>query len=764
MKSHKLLVPLAAILIFFNYTLYTALSNQQSRRIEATVAERLDIKVAESENSMHLIVAALELMGKRWEARGSTPRNEWANDATQIIRSLPGLRTLEWVDANHVVRWIVPQAGNERLQNLSLDADTSRRDALLLAKKERKTVVTRSLDFEEGGKEFVINSPVFIGERFDGYIVGVVSSHEFFSNIGKRTDASNREWLRVTFEQLPLFDSRSNLDDEKNDSKFASQNLTLLGLPLHFQGGASPQEMVVLSSHLPSVVLSAGLLISLLLLGTAHLTQRTQRLLRNAELESKRFNQVFESSPSAMLMSDSQGRIAMANVQAERSFGYAREEMIGRAIEMLIPQQFRHHHPELRNGYLHSPQSRGMGVGRELYGLHKDGTEFPLEIGLSPIDTHTGKMFLASVVDITERKRQSEIIKKNLKELDRMSHTAKVGGWEVDVASNVLSWTEETYRIHGLPLDAQPTLEDAVNFYAPEARPVIQAAVDHAMATGEGWDVELPLLRTTGERIWVRAMGQVEFAHAVPVRLTGTLQDVTARKLVMNELARRNSELDNFAYVASHDLKSPLRGIDQLATWLAEDLEGTIPASAVEHLRLMRVRINRLENLLDNLLAYSRAGRIEGSPEMLDCGALVREVFELCRGNGVFSLKLEGDFPEFVTSRTPLELVFRNLINNAIKHHDRTDGEITVKVLAIHDQFEFSVADDGAGIAPEHFERVFGMFQTLRPRDAVEGSGMGLAIVKKTIESFGGTIQVAAHAPRGVVFTFTWPARMDKQG
>ncbi len=236
------------------------------------------------------------------------------------------------------------------------------------------------------------------------------------------------------------------------------------------------------------------------------------------------------------------------------------------------------------------------------------------------------------------------------------------------------------------------------------------------------------------------------------------VQQRTAQLEATNaELSKNNRELDAFAYVASHDLKSPLRGIDQLATWITEDLSETLDPDTATHLRLMRNRINRMEMLLSDLLAYSRAGRVTQELSKVDTHTLVSETFDLLSLSHLMGFSVADNMPIFVTLHTPLELVFRNLLNNAIKHHDHPEGYIKVEVETLAEGYAFIVSDDGPGIAPEHHERVFGMFQTLRPRDEVEGSGMGLAIVKKTVESVGGTITLTSDGLRGASFRFTWP-------
>ena len=221
------------------------------------------------------------------------------------------------------------------------------------------------------------------------------------------------------------------------------------------------------------------------------------------------------------------------------------------------------------------------------------------------------------------------------------------------------------------------------------------------------------------------------------------------------ELAKNNRDLDAFAYIASHDLKSPLRGINQLATWITEDLGENLSADTKNHLQLMLSRIARMEMLLDDLLAYSRVGRSGQELILVDTSRLIDEAFDLLSPSRSFALLVGPDMPTFTTSRTPLELIFRNLIANAIKHHDRVDGTININVDALPDAFAFTVSDDGPGIPPEHQERVFGMFQTLRSRD--EGSGMGLAMVRKAVECVGGTISLTSDGKRGTAFRFTWP-------
>jgi PAS domain S-box-containing protein len=218
-------------------------------------------------------------------------------------------------------------------------------------------------------------------------------------------------------------------------------------------------------------------------------------------------------------------------------------------------------------------------------------------------------------------------------------------------------------------------------------------------------------------------------------------------------------ELDQFAYVASHDLKAPLRGIANLAQWLQDDLGESLPEESAEHMRLLQGRVRRMEALIDAILAYSRVGRVRTPAERLETGDVVREAIDLLAPPAEVELHVASDLPIVESERVPLEQVFMNLLSNAIKYTvgTRPDPEVRVAWRDAGDHVEFSVSDNGPGIAPEYHERIWGIFQTLAARDKVEGTGIGLALVKKTVEGRGGTVGLESDSGSGAVFRFTWP-------
>ncbi len=234
-------------------------------------------------------------------------------------------------------------------------------------------------------------------------------------------------------------------------------------------------------------------------------------------------------------------------------------------------------------------------------------------------------------------------------------------------------------------------------------------------------------------------------------RMTAVLAQTTS------VLEKRNAELDQFAYIVSHDLKAPLRAIANLSQWIEEDLEDRLTEDTRHQMNLMRGRVHRMEALINGLLKYSRVGRLRTELELVEVESLLKEVIDSLAPPPKFTVKVMPGMPTLMTERWPLEQVFANLISNGIKHNHRPDGQVVISVTEQTDFYEFCVVDNGPGIAPEFHEKIFVIFQTLEARDKVENTGVGLAIVKKIIEDKGGTISLESQLDQGAAFRFTWP-------
>jgi signal transduction histidine kinase len=222
-------------------------------------------------------------------------------------------------------------------------------------------------------------------------------------------------------------------------------------------------------------------------------------------------------------------------------------------------------------------------------------------------------------------------------------------------------------------------------------------------------------------------------------------------------LEDRNQELDDFSHIASHDLQTPLRGISNLAEWLVSDLEGKLPIENQQQLKLIQSRVLQMNALINGLLQYARVGRENIDISPVNLSQLLAEVVDLLDPPIEFQIQFPLNLPSIETQSLLLKQVLSNLIGNAIKYRDRPNGKVEILLEDRESCLEFKIVDDGLGIAPEHQKKIFGIFQTLVGRDDLKGTGIGLTIVKKIVESRGGAIWVESELGKGSTFSFTWP-------
>jgi|GEM_PF-2791023 len=234
-------------------------------------------------------------------------------------------------------------------------------------------------------------------------------------------------------------------------------------------------------------------------------------------------------------------------------------------------------------------------------------------------------------------------------------------------------------------------------------------------------------------------------------------QAIIKHEKLEKTLTRSNEELDKFAYIASHDLKSPLRGIAQVVSWVEDDLKDTISDETSGHLKLIKNRIERLERLLNDLLDYSRVGRLHGDFKNIAPEEFILEIFQLSNPPAEFKCVINTDIQTIETLHVPLALIIRNLVSNAIKHHDRKDGMLNITVKDQSEFIEFIIKDDGPGIDPKYHEKVFEVFQTLNARDKVEGSGIGLSIIRKLVNNYQAKLNLDSDGLNGSTFILHWP-------
>ena len=477
-----------------------------------------------------------------------------------------------------------------------------------------------------------------------------------------------------------------------------------------------------------------------------------RQLLGGAEA---RMHAVVQSAPSGMVMIDRNGTIVLVNREVERMFGYTRDQLLGTSIDQLVPMRLRGGHPALRTHFFYDPQTRAMGAGRELFGVRKDGVEIPVEIGLNPIETEEGLFVLASVVDISARKRAEVRFRAAVE-------SAPNGMVMIDRGGKIILVNREIERLFGYAREellGQP-IERLVPHRLRERHPGLRTAFfEHPQTRAMGAGRDLYGVRKDGVEFAVEiGLNPIETDEGLFV--LASVVDISARKRAEEELRRSNAELERFAYVASHDLQEPLRMVGNYVQLLGKRYKGKLDSDADDFIGFALDGAVRMQRLIEDLLAYSRVSSRGAELAPTDAGAALE--------HALASLKLAVEdaradithdpLPTVPADQSQLEHVFLNLIGNALKFRGSRRPAIHV-TAAMHDgDWVFSVRDNGIGIEPQYFERIFVIFQRLHGREEYPGTGIGLAITKRIVERHGGRIWVESQPGAGSTFFFALPA------
>lgn len=501
------------------------------------------------------------------------------------------------------------------------------------------------------------------------------------------------------------------------------------------------------------------------------ITERKQAELALRASEEK-LTKIFNASPLIVTITRlADGRLIEVNDTFVRLTGYTRAESIGRTpVEIGLWVE-----PAQRDAGLARLRAGRFPANSEHLFRMKDGNVRTCLIAAELLNLNEETCVMTVLTDITDWKRAEEALRASEARFAKAFRASPQAMSITRAADGVYLDANESFaRLVDYPLaDIIGRTSFDVGIWRDAQRR--QSVNQNILEQGSNRDFEHRFYTHKGELRDIVSAG-VAIEVDGEACILSLVNDVTARKkaeselrqlnehleqrvsMRTTELERSNQELDQFAYVASHDLKAPLRAIDQLASWISEDSTALLPAASQEHLTKLRGRIRRMERLLDDLLTYSRAGRQHHPVESIATDELVRNVIDLLAPPPGFTIQLGGTWPSLVTERVPLETVLRNIISNAIKHHDHPQtGHLAITATAQATLVEFTITDDGPGIAPQYHARIFQMFQTLKPRDQVEGSGMGLAVVKKLVDHYGGAIHVTSQLGAGATFRFTWP-------
>jgi PAS domain S-box-containing protein len=766
--------------------------NQQQENYEQ-LAEHIKRYI---ESNMDSQILALRRLADRWEYNNGTPQDVWEKDALAYYHDYEMHQAIEWVDANSLIQWVVPKQGNEGVIGMNVEFSDKRISAISQAREQDKTVISEFIKLKQGDAHgFLVYLPLYYDEKFDGYITAVYNLDKYFYT---QLSEYYERGFKFYLEKGKHIYFTSHTDIETGSDKKRNINVSIENISWQLSIVPPPSSL----SITPTIVLVIGLMLSLLLVFATWLISKvladrkkigeyTLKLhdyadsLQVAKLE---LQSILDNAVDAIITIDKKGTIVTINHACRQMFGYQDGELLGKNVKILMPSPYHEEHDGYLKNYNQTGEKKIIGSGREVIGLRKNGTTFPIELSVSENIIKDYSSYTGFIRDISYRKEADEKLTSQKEYYETLIHNLNVPAFILDTEHKVVIWNKACEQMTGLNADAVIGTSGHWRGFYNEERPLLsdivldqsyelidkfyEIEIENSFIEGgrqiQNW-CPMPI---KGKPLYLAIdAGPIYDKQGKLVAIVQVLKDITKLKETQDELEHRqfalersNEELQQFAYIASHDLQEPLRMVSSFTQLLKDRYKTKLDDQANEFIDFAVDGAKRMQSLIQDLLLLSRVDRKPVPFEQCDAN----EIYE----KAILNLKVSieetnselscDNLPTIYGDRIQLIQLFQNLIGNAVKYRDPDKkNKIHFSSEKQNEFWRFYVKDNGIGIAPEYFDNIFVIFKRLHTKHEYSGTGIGLALCKKIVERHGGEIGLESSLGEGTTFFFTLP--LEKQ-
>ncbi len=482
---------------------------------------------------------------------------------------------------------------------------------------------------------------------------------------------------------------------------------------------------------------------------------RAEAALRAGE---RRLQTILDSIVAGVLIIDSESHFILdVNGSAAKQIGLPKSEIIGKlCYEFICPAECgKCPITDLGQTVDHS----------ERILLKADGSSYPIIKSVTKAIFQGRECLIESFVEITEQKKAEEDLRETISLLETTLESTADGILVTDRKGLVKNYNKRCIEVTGLPTEVLESQKEgqALSLMLEHVKDPSAFQARNRYLETQCQEDSLDIVELKNGRI-IEYYSKACVVDGQIAWRVWSLRDITENRRaqqvqdeLLSQVAEINEELSHFAYVVSHDLKAPLRGIKLITEWLCEDYGDILGGEGTEQLELLQNRVERMHNLIEGVLQYSRVGRIKEKHTAINLNTLVSTVVDMVAPPEHVDVVVEGQLPEIKCEKTRIMQVFQNLISNAIKYMDKPEGQVVIACSDDEDMWTFRVSDNGPGIEAKYHDRIFKIFQTLSARDEFESTGLGLTLVKKIVELYGGKIWVESEIGQGSTFFFTFP-------